>query len=93
MRPMKYIVLFTAMLLCVSRLVIAEDNITTEKDWCLLGIASKCSDSGTIDLFDKIKRLEKAIQKGLPVYTAEEIKQLKKMLEEANDTKELMNRY
>jgi len=90
---MKYLVLLTIMFLYVSGLAIAEDNKKPEKDWCLLGIASKCTDSTTIDIFDKIKRLEKAIQKGLPVYTDEEIKRLKKMLEEANETKELLNRY
>ena len=90
---MKKIILLIIMTLSVVTIYQAVDDKDSEKDWCLLGIASKCTDSTTIDIFDKIKRLEKAIQKGLPVYTDEEIKRLKKMLEEANETKELLNRY
>ena len=57
------------MVLSVAALTHAAENQGTEKDWCLLGIANKCSGSTTIDLVDKIARLEAAIKKDSDVYT------------------------
>jgi len=64
----------------------------SEKDWCLLGISDKCSGSTSIDLVDKIRRLDTAIGKGAAVYTPEELEHLKKMLEEAHDIEEILFR-
>jgi hypothetical protein len=63
-----------------------------EKDWCLLGISNKCSGSTSIDLVDKIRRLDIAIKKGTAVYTPEELDHLKKMLDDAHETEELLFR-
>lgn len=69
----------------------AADGQDSEKDWCLLGISDKCSGSITIDLVDKIRRLDIAINKGIAVYTPEELEHLKKMLEDAHETEDLLN--
>ena len=67
---------------------LAADTPDSEKDWCLLGISSKCAGTTTIDLFDKIKRLNVAINKGTAVYTPEEIEHFKQALKEAYETEE-----
>ena len=87
---MKRIVLVAAVVLSVTALTYAADNHESEKDWCLLGVANKCPTTTTIDLVDKIKRLETATNKGSAVYTPEETKHLQAMLEEAFFAREIL---
>ncbi len=81
------VLLLSAACLCQGAEVQQED-----KDWCLLGIADKCSGSTTFDLVEKTRRLEAAIKKGTAVYTPEELKHLQAMLEEARTIKILLDR-
>jgi len=89
---MKQIILAGAMVLALTGVSHAADNRDSEKDWCLLGIADKCGGTTTFDLAEKTRRLEAAIKKGTDVYTPEELKHLQAMLEEARQTKRLLDR-
>ncbi|BCS52698.1 hypothetical protein [Geobacter sp. SVR] len=82
---MKHIVTAAVLILLgsASTSCFAADNKDSEKDWCLLKIESKCSGTTTLDLNDKIRRLNTAIDKGTSVYTPEELEHLKHVLEEA----------
>jgi hypothetical protein len=91
---MKRLVFAIVLVLSVISVSHAADYNEAGKDWCLLGIANKCEGTMTIDLFDKIKRIESALKKGSAMYTPEELAHLQSMLEETNYTKELlMERY
>lgn len=90
---MKRIILLLVVVLSVAASAHATEGKDADKDWCLLGNTDKCPGGTTFDLFEKIRRLEAAIKKGAAVYTPEELKHLQAMLEEAYETKELMNRY
>ena len=85
--------IFLAIVMALSTVIVshASDNQDSEKDWCLLGITNKCPSSTTLDLVDKIKRLEAAIQRGSAVYTPDELKHLQAMLEEAYLIKDLLD--
>jgi len=86
----KQIVLVISIVLSVAALSHATETQDQEKDLCLLGITNKCTSTTTLDLVDKIARLEAAINKGSAVYTPEELKHLQAMLEEAYLIKELL---
>ncbi|MDR3579361.1 MAG: hypothetical protein P4L44_05320 [Oryzomonas sp.] len=87
---MKQFVFAIVLVLSVVSVSHAADYNEAEKDWCLLGIGNKCEGTTTIDLFDKIKRIEIALKKGSSVYTPEELKHLQSMLEETKYAKELL---
>jgi|ERR1039457_3592032 hypothetical protein len=87
---MKKIVLAIVVSLSVVTVSHAADNLDVDKDWCLLGIMDKCHTTTSIDLLDKIKRLEIAIKMGSAVYTPEELNHLRSMLADAYYTKELL---
>jgi|GEM_PF-1428887 len=88
---MKRAVMAAAMAVSIATGVsFAADGQDSEKDWCLLGISNKCSGTTSIDLVDKIRRLNAAIDKGAAVYTLEELEHLKKMLAEAYDIQEIL---
>lgn len=81
---MKRIVIAAVTVLCISAgYAFAAENPAAEKDWCLLGISNKCPGSTSLDLVEKIKRLNVAIDKGTAVYTPEELEHFKKKLEDA----------
>jgi len=88
---MKRTVMVAVTVMCIAAgAAFAADGKVSEKDWCLLGISDKCNGSTTIDLVDKIRRLDIAIGKGRAVYTSEELEHLRKMLEEAHETEEIL---
>ena len=89
---MRTIIAACAMALTVTVVPAAADSRDAEKDWCLLGIADKCNGTTTFDLPEKTRRLEAAIAKGPAVYTPEELKHLKAMLEEARQIKMLLDK-
>lgn len=89
---MKHLVIALAMALAVASIALATENRDQEKDWCLLGVASKCTGTTTIDLVDKIRRLQIALQKGEAVYTPQELNHLQQELIEALETRELLLR-
>ena len=89
---MKTIIAACALVMTVAGISNAADSRNSEKDWCLLGIADKCGGTTTFDLAEKTRRLEAAIKKGTDVYTPEELKHLQAMLEEARQTKKLLDR-
>lgn len=68
----------------------AADGKDSEKDWCLLGISSKCDGTTTIDLLSKIKRVEVALEKGTAVYSPEEVEHFTRLLEELKYTHEML---
>lgn len=88
---MKRIVMATALALFISAgFSFAADSQDSEKDWCLLGISNKCPGTTTLDLLDKIKRLNVAIDKGTAVYAPEEIEHFKRVLVEAYETEDML---
>jgi len=90
---MKRIVMAAVMVMSIAGgSSFAADGKDSEKDWCLLGISSKCVGTTTIDLFDKIRRVNVAIEKGAAVYSPEEIEHFKRMLEELQYTEEILLR-
>ena len=89
---MKRVVMSAVAVVCIAAgTALATGGKDSEKDWCLLGISDKCAGSTTIDLVDKIKRLDIAIGKGSAVYTPEELEHLNKMLEEAHEIEDLLS--
>jgi len=86
----KFIVSGLVLLYTTVAVSFAADKPDLDKDWCLLGISNKCAGTTTIDLFDKIKRLNVAIGKGTAVYTPEELEHFKAQLEEAYVTEEVL---
>ena len=90
---MKRIVMAAVVVMSIAGGVsFAADGRDSEKDWCLLGISSKCAGTTTIDLFDKIKRVNVAIEMGTAVYSPEEIEHFKRLLEELQSTEEMLLR-
>lgn len=89
---MKLIILACVLVLAVTGVSAAIDSRDSEKDWCLLGIADKCSGTTTFDLPEKTRRLETAIKKGTAVYTPDELKHLQAMLDEARQIKILLDK-
>jgi len=88
---MKRIVMTAAVVISMAVGVsFAADSKDSERDWCLLGISSKCAGTTTIDLFDKIRRVNVAIEKGTPVYSPEEIEHFERLLEELKSTEEML---
>jgi len=88
---MKHIVIAAVLVLGItSGISFAADTADSEKDWCLLGISNKCAGSTTLDLVEKIKRLNIAINKGTAVYTPEELEHFKKKLEDAYDAEDFL---
>jgi hypothetical protein len=88
---MKHIVMAAVMVLCITAgISFAAENPDSEKDWCLLGISNKCAGSTTLDLVEKIKRLNIAINKGTAVYSPEELEHFKKKLEDAYEAEDFL---
>jgi hypothetical protein len=89
---MKRIIPALAIVLTLTGVSAAADSQGPEKDWCLLGVADKCSGTTTLALPEKTRRLEAAIKQGTAVYTPEELKHLQAMLDEARQIKMLLDK-
>ena len=86
---MKSIPIIFMIILIINGVAFADQKIesNSNKDWCLLD-NKNCSGHSYYNIVEKIARLKAAIEIGTNLYTPEECKHLKYLLDEAFETAE-----
>ncbi|QWV97458.1 hypothetical protein KP005_19320 [Geomonas nitrogeniifigens] len=89
---MRKIVFMLAALLSMSVAIPTFAEMTaTQKDECVL-VSRNCKDA-VDDIQTQIKRINKEIEKGTAVYTAEELKKLQQKLAEVKEILDGLNKH